>query len=96
MYFSLVFCVYDSKAEAFLQPFFCSNEAVALRTFAFACQDSSSDFHRFSGDYSLFLLGEWDAKLGQLKVYEAKKNMGLASQFVNLDLERSAPLTEVK
>ncbi len=78
-----IFSVFDSKAEAFLQPFFSVNRAVALRSFAQACQDSQSDFHRFAGDYTLFEIGEWSAADGILVQYEAKLNLGLASQYLN-------------
>ncbi len=77
-----IFCVFDSKAEAFLQPFFSVNRAVALRSFTQACQDSQSDFHRFAGDYTLFEIGEWSAVGGELVQYEAKVNLGLASQYL--------------
>ncbi len=80
-----IFCVFDSKAEAFLQPFFSVNRAVALRSFAQACQDSQSDFHRFAGDYSLFEIGDWSPQKGEIVMYEAKVNLGLASQYLNLE-----------
>ncbi len=84
-----IFCVFDSKAEAFLQPFFSVNRAVALRSFTQACQDSQSDFHRFAGDYTLFEIGEWSAAEGKLVEYEAKVNLGLASQYLLNSREES-------
>ncbi len=83
--FFKIFCVFDSKAEAFLQPFFSVNRAVALRSFTQACQDGQSDFHRFAGDYSLFEIGDWSSEKGELVMYEAKVNLGLASQYLNVE-----------
>jgi len=77
-----VFSIFDSKAEAFLQPLFASTTAVALRMFSSACKDESTEFHRFAGDYTLFELGEWFEDSGEFSMYEAKVNLGLASQFV--------------
>lgn len=78
-----VFAVFDSKAGAYLQPFFSINVATACRDFSSAVQDSSHAFHRHSGDYELFLLGEWDQYEGVLKMYETKQSLGIASSFLN-------------
>jgi len=78
-----IFSVFDSKAGAFLQPFFSINVATASREFMSAAQDASHAFHRHSGDYELFLLGEWDQYEGMLKMYETKQSLGLASMFLN-------------
>ncbi len=85
-----VFSIYDSKAESFLQPFFCPNRAVAVRSFTTAAQDARSDFHRYAGDYTLFEIGDFDLEKGAWVEYEAKVNLGLASQYIEM-----APLREV-
>lgn len=79
-----VFSVFDSKAGAFLQPFFSVNVATALREFAAAAQSESHAFHRHAGDFELFLLGEWDQYEGQIKMYETKQSLGLASMFLQV------------
>lgn len=78
-----VFAIYDSKAGAFLQPFFSVNVATASREFATAVNSDGHAFSRHSGDYELFLLGEWDQYEGIIKMYETKQTLGLASQFIN-------------
>ncbi len=82
MFSFMVYSVYDSKVGAFLTPFFCRNRAVALRSFMSACQDTSSDFYRYAGDYTLFEIGEWCSVEGKWSPLEAKANLGLASQFI--------------
>lgn len=76
-----IFSVYDSKANAFLLPFFAVNGRVALRMFERAVNDESTDFHRFSSDYTLFEVGEWDQDSGEVFAYGAKVSLGLAAQF---------------
>lgn len=77
-----VFSIYDSKAGAFLQPFFSINVATATREFASAVASEDHAFCRHPGDYELFLLGEWDQWEGVIKMYETKQTLGLASQFI--------------
>lgn len=77
-----VFSVFDSKAGAYLTPFFCVNRAVAVRSFRAAVQDEDSDFHRYAGDYTLFELGEWNSQDGVWVPLVAKENLGLASEHL--------------
>lgn len=83
------FSIYDSKAEAWMLPFYSPTTATGMRTFAAAVQKAGSDFNMFPADYTLFELGEWDPKTGEETPYESKKNLGLALQFID------APLQEV-
>lgn len=80
-----VYSIFDSKAIAFLQPFFCVNNAVAIRNFTKAVQDERSDFHRFAPDYTLFCIGEWDQFTGEFKNLEAKEALGVAVQYLNVE-----------
>lgn len=78
----VVFSVFDSKAEAYLQPFFSHNRAVALRSFMSAVSDERHDFHRYAGDYTLFEIGCWDDHRGVIDMYDAHISLGVASQFI--------------
>lgn len=73
-----IFTVYDSKAEAYLQPFFAPTIAVAIRSFTKAADNPSHDFHHFPGDFTLFELGEWDEQAGTTFMYDAQVSLGLA------------------
>lgn len=79
------YSVFDSKALAFLPPFFCVNNAVAIRNFTKAVQDERTDFHRFAGDYTLFCLGEWDQFTGVFVNFEAKESLGVATQYLHVE-----------
>jgi len=80
-----VFSIFDSKAAAFLQPFFSPTAATAVRSFERSAQDEASDFNRYAGDYTLFEIGEWDQSQGTWVAHDAKINLGLASQFLGHD-----------
>lgn len=77
----LVFTIYDSKAEAYLQPFFSPTKNTALRMFERAANDGESDIARWAEDYTLFEIGTWDQDTGLLLPHEAKINLGLASEL---------------
>jgi len=76
------FSIYDIKAEAYLQPFFSPNKAVALRQFGQAANDENTDFHKHAADYTLFEIGEWDEITGILSSTDAKIPLGTAIEFI--------------
>ncbi len=77
-----LFSIHDSKAAAFIQPFFSPTTATALRSFATAANDEATDFFRYGGDYTLFELGEFDQLSAKLETYSTPINLGLAISFV--------------
>lgn len=76
-----VFTIYDSKVEAFNTPFYQRTTAEALRSFEKACNDPESTMYQFPEDITLFEIGEWDEDEGKLTPYEAKKSLGLATEY---------------
>ena len=76
------FAIYDSKAVAYLIPFFSKNEHTAIRDFAHAANDQSHAFHRNAADYTLFELGEYDEQDGLIMQHDAVKPLGTALQFI--------------
>ncbi len=61
-----IYSVWDSKADAYIQPFFASNDAVAIRMFQTAAHNTDHDFHLHAEDYTLFRLGTFDQLKGDL------------------------------
>ena len=59
------FTVYDSKAEAFLQPFFMQSKGAAIRGFTELVNDKNHSFGKYPGDYTLFELGSFDEQTGK-------------------------------
>lgn len=54
-----IVAIYDSKAEAFLKPVFVQSNGAAVRSFADAVNDPSTEFHKHPEDYTMFSIGEW-------------------------------------
>jgi len=62
----LAFSIYDSKAEAFITPFFLPTKQMAVRTFADCVNDKNHAFGKHPQDYSLFHVGHFDTQNGQV------------------------------
>lgn len=84
-----VFSIYDSKAEAFMRPFFMRNAGEAVRAFETTVRDENTQFFQFPGDFTLFEVGEWDEDKGVFKNLDAKVNLGVAVQFSKSDVNKS-------
>lgn len=55
-----IFSVYDTKSEAYLQPFFMSTSGQAIRAITDCANDPNHQFGRHPADYTLFDLGQFD------------------------------------
>jgi len=79
-----MFSVFDSKAAAYLEPFFAPTRGVAMRSFQAACQDHGHNFHKYAEDYTLFHLGEFDEFSGEVRSLNAPEMVISAHQVVAL------------
>lgn len=61
-----IYTIRDSKAEAYLQPFFATTDGVALRYITSALDDPDHEFTKHIEDYILFLIGQFDEETGEL------------------------------
>lgn len=77
-----VYAIYDSKAAAYLRPFFAQNHNVAFRDIERAMRGPQSPFADFPGDFSLFQLATFDDVSGRLEPLKAPDNLGILLQFV--------------
>lgn len=77
-----MFSVYDSKAQAYLPPFFSPTTGTAVRSFQVACQTEGHDFHRFGSDFTLFELGDFDEAKATMHMHSTPQNLGLAIGYV--------------
>lgn len=73
-----VFTVYDSKAEAFLRPFFMRSQGEAIRAFSELVNDGKSEFSKYPGDYTLFWISEYNEEDGTFNNTMTKQNLGTA------------------
>lgn len=78
-----VYAAYDSKVEAFLQPFFMQTKGAAIRAFSESVNDPKTQFNRFPGDFALFELGQYDDQKGLLIPRDVPLSLGLAQEFIN-------------
>jgi len=76
-----IFSIYDSKAEAFMQPFFLPTAGSAIRSFSDALLDEKSQFNKHAEDYSLFEIGEWDEVGGRVIPALAPRSLGTALEL---------------
>ncbi len=81
------FTVYDSKAEAWLDPFYALATGAAIRMFETASNQPDHDFNKYAADYTLFEIGTFDPQTGEETILPAKLNLGNA-----LTLKSPAPL----
>lgn len=77
-----IYSIFDSKARAFLPPFYLANDSLATRVFSDCANDSVHAFGKHPEDYSLFRLGEFDDALGTFDLLSTHVNLGLAASFV--------------
>jgi hypothetical protein len=59
-----VYTIRDTKAKAFLNPFFTVNDDTAVRIMQNVVADENHEFNKNADDYSLYYLGEYDDNTG--------------------------------
>lgn len=83
----IIFSIYDSKAEAYLQPFFGKTNATAIRQFQDAVQKSDTQFNQHAGDYTLFAIGEFDENSGSIAPLNANVKLANGIEFVDSKIQ---------
>lgn len=76
-----VYSVFDSKAKAYLPPFFLHTHGLAERAFADCVNSDSHQFGKNPGDYTLFHLGSWEDDCALFDSF-APVSMGNGLEFV--------------
>ena len=62
-----MFCLYDTKAEIYHEPFYCRTVGEAERAVQMQVNDSSHHLSKFAEDYTLFEVGVFDTDKGILE-----------------------------
>jgi len=73
-----IYAIYDSKAEAFLQPFFSQTTGTAIRAFKQAANTPENNFYEYAEDYTMFHLGDFDDQDGTITAYDAPVSISKA------------------
>lgn len=76
-----IFTVYDSKLEAYMQPFFMSSKGQAIRAFTDTVNDPSTQFNKHPEDFTLFEIGEYDDQSGKVQNLPTPNALGLALEY---------------
>lgn len=76
-----MYSVHDSKAAAYLDPFYSTNDGTALRSFVAAARDEKHIFYLHASDYTLFFIGTFDEETSQLEGATPQINLGNALQL---------------
>lgn len=76
-----VFTVHDSKARAFLPPFYQARLEMAARAFADCADQPEHAFCRNPDDYTLYHLGSFDDELGVFVLFPQPVTLGRALLF---------------
>lgn len=92
--------VYDSKAEAYLQPLFAQTQAVGVRMFKQAVNEEEHMFHIHAADYTLFEIGTFDQNSAKMTLHKAPLVLGNAIQFLDQitelpELVEETPVTAI-
>lgn len=78
-----MFTVFDSAADAFLEPFFAPTVEVAIRMFRTLVNREDHQFHVYPEDYTLFHIGTFDGSRGLVDSLATPHSIGLAQTFLD-------------
>jgi hypothetical protein len=76
-----IFTIFDSKASAYLQPFFSINTATAIRAITQALADPQHNFTKNAEDYHLCSLGTFDDFTAEIIPFSKPTPLGCLSSF---------------
>lgn len=79
-----IFVVRDTKVGAFATPFYLENISVAMRAFAHAANDPTTDVGRYPSDFSLYHLGTYDDETAKFDLMPEPFHLALASTLVEV------------
>jgi hypothetical protein len=89
-----IYAVYDSKAEAYMQPFFLQNDAMAIRGFNDAA-NKDTPIAAHPEDYTLFHIGEYSEIKGEITP-KTPRALGNAIEFSKREKATEFPSLERK
>jgi len=88
-----IYSIHDSKAEAYLPPFYLHNKNMAIRSFRDCVTDEGHTFNRHPEDYSLWEIGEFDDATGEIIYYTPHHALGTGMDYINNETAEIIPIT---
>lgn len=80
-----VYAIYDSKVNAYLNPFYMRSDGEAVRAVTEAAKDRNSNFCKYPADFTLFRVAEYDDQSGRFYALDAHVNLGNLLSLVNVE-----------
>jgi hypothetical protein len=74
-----MYCIHDSKAQAYLPPFFFHRDGQATRVFANCVNNEEHTFAINPADYTLFKVGSFDDSNALIKVNQSNTPISLGN-----------------
>ncbi len=75
-----MFVIYDSKAAAYMQPWFLTTEALAVRAFSDLANNQESNICHHADDYTLFKIGTFNDTTAEVD-WQSPVTLGNALQY---------------
>lgn len=91
-----MFSIHDSKAESYMPPIYFKTPAEAIRAFSASCQETESNLYKFSSDYTLVELGEFDETSASIATHNVPRILANASEFTQKLPLSQLPLNELE
>lgn len=77
-----IYCLYDAKGEHYGNaPMFYQHRADAIRDFEKAVNDEKSALFPYAADFTLFEIGTWNQRTGEVVMFETKYSLGSGNEF---------------
>lgn len=77
-----IYSIHDSKADAYLPPFFLHADGMATRSFQDCITDPEHAFGKHPQDYTLFNIGTFNDKTSELEYFSPIKNLGNGVEYI--------------
>ena len=77
-----IFTVHDTKAQAYLPPFYMRTTAEALRAFETTVKQKDTQFNQFPSDFNLCELGEFDETTATFTMLPIPHVLENASKYI--------------
>jgi len=81
---SQMFVIFDSKANAYMQPWFLTTTPMAIRAFQDCIADKKHNFGAHPEDYTLFAIGTFDSQDAKIH-WKTPVSLGNGIEFVPQD-----------
>lgn len=76
-----IYAIMDTKAGAFMNPFYPRSLGEAVRSFSNEANNPESPLGKYPEDFNLFHLGKFNQVTGEISLEPSPKSIGTAANF---------------